>query len=84
LAGQAIAEIVLAPSFSPNLKAKVYHVVNPHISSWTTILEGLHKGGLTFQEVEPKDWLRILAQSDPDMSRNPTHKLLVSFWSLPL
>jgi hypothetical protein len=77
LAARAISEIVLSPS-PIDSAPKVYHVLNPHISSWSTILKGLHQGGLEFDEVDRRVWLDRLRDSEPDVEKNPTFKLLVS------
>lgn len=60
-------------------KAKVYHVVNPDVStSWEQILDGLRAAGLEFDVVDRREWVERLAASDSDGSVNPTYKLLVS------
>jgi len=80
-AGKAIAEIVLSTATSPELQlphASVYHVLNAHYGKWSDILAGLKQGGLVFDAVSRKEWLDKLAKSNPDVSVNPTFKLLVS------
>ena len=80
-AGQAISEIVLSTITSPTLAsphAEVYHVLNARCGAWSDVLKGLKEGGLVFETVERREWLRRLAGSEPDVSKNPTIKLLVS------
>ena len=74
-AAKAIAEITLAPS-SSDRAGKVYHILNPHLAGWRDILDGLKQGGLKFDEVDRKEWVRRLAESTPDLDQNPTYKLL--------
>lgn len=76
-AGQAVAEIVLSTAQS-GTKSAVYHVLNPHNGTWDDVLAGLKEGGLTFEAVERREWLDRLAKSDPDVTANPSYKLLVS------
>ncbi|ORY34306.1 putative L-aminoadipate-semialdehyde dehydrogenase [Naematelia encephala] len=75
-AAQAISEIVLGTASNPDPHARVYHVLNPHTAQWSAILEGLKKGGLDFEPVDRTVWLERLAASDPDVTKNPTYKLL--------
>lgn len=56
--------------------ARLYHLVNPELAKWRTILEGLRKGGLKFETVSGEEWWDRLAKSNPDVSVNPTYKLL--------
>ncbi len=78
LAGKAITEIVLSGNKAKSNSA-VYHVVNPNTSgSWQNVIEGLRKGGKTFDVVERSQWLESLRSSDSDVEKNPTYKLLVS------
>lgn len=74
-AGRAIAEIVLAGGAD---QAAVYHVLNNKESRWADILEGLKKGGVSFETVDRMKWLEGLAKSEADVEKNPTYKLLVS------
>lgn len=71
LAGQAIVDTVL--SSNPD---GVYHILNSREAQWSDILSGLRAGGLKFETVSPAEWLDRLAKSDPDVSTNPTYKLL--------
>ncbi|BEI83428.1 hypothetical protein CcaverHIS002_0400320 [Cutaneotrichosporon cavernicola] len=73
VAARAISEIVLAHTASA-----VYHVVNPHIAEWSTILDGLAAGGLVFDRVPPQEWITAL-EGYPDLKTNPSYKLL-GFW----
>lgn len=73
-AGKAVAEIVTSHDENP---AAVYHVLNPQMSKWQDILDGLSAGGLKYAAVDRTEWLDKLAQSDADVEKNPSYKLLV-------
>jgi hypothetical protein len=76
LAGRAIVEIVTS---SDKPKSAVYHIVNPNLTgTWKDIIDGLRKAGKTFDLVDRFEWLRRLSLSEPDVTKNPTYKLLVS------
>lgn len=75
--------MVLSPH--PAKSADVYHIVNPNISaSWDDILAALKVAGLEFETVNRTEWVQRLARSDSDGAKNPTIKLLVSSFLLPL
>ncbi|KAH7311242.1 male sterility protein [Stachybotrys elegans] len=58
------------------------NVTNPRMFSWTQhLLPALHEAGLTFEEVEPKEWITRLRASNPDPTQNPTIKLVDFFAS---
>lgn len=60
----------------------VYHLVNPHSFSWKKdLLPALKKGSALpdFDIVSPQEWLKRLANSDPNPETNPSIKLL-DFW----
>ncbi|KAJ8082482.1 putative NRPS-like protein biosynthetic cluster [Marasmius tenuissimus] len=76
-AGRGIAEIVIA---SPATQARVYHIVNPDRSvSWGQLLDGLEEAGVTFERVDPKEWVERLSRSEQDLEKNPTVKLVGFF-----
>ena len=76
LPGRAIVEIVTS---SNKPKSAVYHIVNPNVTgTWKDITNGLRKAGKTFDLVDRFEWLRRLSLSEPDVTKNPTYKLLVS------
>lgn len=54
----------------------MYHVLNPYFASWSDILAGLSAGGLKFDTVSRAEWLDRLSKSNPDVTVNPTYKLL--------
>lgn len=56
--------------------AAVFNVVNPHAGKWDDVLTGLEEAGATFIRVSPEFWLKQLAESDTDLEKNPTRKLL--------
>lgn len=83
LAASAIADLVCAtcgsqrgPDTSPG-HAQVYHVLNPHAANWQDVLDGLKLGGLEFETLDRREWVRRLGYSDADVVKNPTYKLLV-------
>lgn len=85
LAASAIVEVVLATCGDASQSgtgtgpghAQVYHVLNPRVGSWQHVLDGLKLGGLDFETLDRREWVRKLAESDGDVAKNPTYKLLV-------
>lgn len=74
---QTISDI--SRSSSPS---SFFNVANPRTFSWTDeFLPALRAAGLTFDEVEPKEWVRLLRESDADPVRNPPIKLVDFFAS---
>lgn len=58
------------------------NVVNHRTFSWTEdLLPALRNAGLDFEEVEPKEWVRRLRESNPDPVVNPPIKLVDFFAS---
>lgn len=76
IAGRAISELAL--SAKQGQRAELYHVLSNQPTPWRDILQGLKDGGLEYKAVDRFKWLENLAQSEPDVERNPTYKLLVS------
>ncbi|PSR77038.1 hypothetical protein BD289DRAFT_378167 [Coniella lustricola] len=75
---QGIAEI----SLSQDAACVFCNVVNSRVFSWTQdLLPALHRAGLDFDEVEPKEWVRRLRESNPDPVANPPIKLVDFFAS---
>lgn len=73
----AFADIGLSSS-----SQTVFNIVNPKAFHWTEhLLPALRRGGLTFDEVNQREWLRRLRDSDPDPATNPTVKLTEFFAS---
>lgn len=64
-----------APS-SDEKEGRVLYILNRHTTPFSNILAALRASGLTFKTVSRREWLDRLAASDPDVSRNPTRKLL--------
>ncbi|KAL1412125.1 hypothetical protein Q8F55_003125 [Vanrija albida] len=56
--------------------ARVFNIVNPHAGAWSDVLDGLEATGVPFLRVSPERWLAILAESETDLEKNPTRKLL--------
>ncbi|TYJ58239.1 hypothetical protein B9479_001064 [Cryptococcus floricola] len=76
-AASTIIEIVSSTTLaSKPSSASVYHIVNPHLSSWSDVLAGLAAGGLEFDTVPQTEWVARLSQSNPDVAVNPAYKLL--------
>lgn len=60
----------------------VYHILNPQHFHWTRdFVPALRRTGLLpeFEVVSPEEWLAKLRDSDPDVEKNPSRKLL-EFW----
>jgi carbohydrate kinase (thermoresistant glucokinase family) len=58
----------------------VFHIVNPSTFHWTKdLLPALHASGLIFEEVDPKEWVRRLRESNADPVANPPFKLVDFF-----
>ncbi|KAG0645595.1 Nonribosomal peptide synthase enzyme [Hyphodiscus hymeniophilus] len=58
----------------------VYNLVHPHPFSWkTSFLPALRAAGLEFQTVGWAEWLSKLGESEADVEKNPSRKLL-GFW----
>jgi len=54
----------------------VYNIQNPMVYHWTRdILPALHRAGLEFDEVSPKEWVQRLRAGDQDPATNPPVKL---------
>ncbi|KAK4032964.1 putative gluconokinase 3 [Parachaetomium inaequale] len=74
---QAVADISLSDTGSI-----VANVTNPNLFRWTEdLLPALKTAGLEFDEVEPKEWVRRLRESNPDPEANPPIKLVEFFAS---
>ncbi|KAH8712031.1 male sterility protein [Phaeosphaeriaceae sp. PMI808] len=72
---KAVSEIALSDAGS-----FVANVTNAKIFSWTDdLLPALRQAGLSFDELEPKEWVKRLAQSSDDATANPPRKLLEFF-----
>lgn len=58
------------------------NVTNPRMFDWTKdLLPALRKAGLTFDELEPKEWVQRLRNSTQDPTINPPIKLVDFFAS---
>lgn len=85
LAASAIADLVSSTCGTQSGldagpgQAQVYHVLNPRVANWQVVLDGLKLGGLDFETLERREWVKRLGQSDADVAKNPTYKLLVRF-----
>lgn len=83
---EAVAELALSiknePADADADESLVYHIVNPRTFSWSAdFLPALQRSVHmpAFSIVSPQEWLRLLAASEQDASRNPSIKLL-DFW----
>jgi carbohydrate kinase (thermoresistant glucokinase family) len=74
---KAVTEISLS-----NAGSVVANVTNAKNFSWTDdLLPALRESGLQFDEVEPKEWVRRLRESNQDAVANPPIKLVDFFAS---
>jgi carbohydrate kinase (thermoresistant glucokinase family) len=74
---KAVAEIALSDAGSI-----VANVTNAKTFSWTNdLLPALRQTGLEFDAIEPKEWVKRLAESSEDVAVNPPRKLLDFFAS---
>ena len=65
-----------------NTPSRFFNVTNPKTFRWTEeLLPALRNAGLNFEEVEPKEWVRWLRESDSDPVKNPPVKLVDFFAS---
>lgn len=73
-----VLDISLSSSASPQ---KFFNVVNPAAFHWTRdLLPALRASGLlSFEQVNQREWIRRLRDSDPDPVTNPTIKLIEFF-----
>lgn len=61
---------------------QVFNVVNPRAFHWARdLLPALRAAGLSFEEVDQREWIRRLRHSNPDPVANPTIKLVEFFAS---
>lgn len=74
---QGVAEIALSDA-----QSAFANVANHRTFSWRyDLLPALREAGLEFDEVEPKEWVRRLRESNPDPVLNPPIKLVEFFAS---
>ncbi|SPO06446.1 related to NRPS-like enzyme [Cephalotrichum gorgonifer] len=67
---------------SSSAASAFFNVANPRTFGWSTeLLPALRAAGLEFDEVEPREWVRRLRESDPDPVKNPPVKLVDFFAS---
>ncbi|KAF4963085.1 hypothetical protein FSARC_8887 [Fusarium sarcochroum] len=76
-----VAEAVTDISLS-NAGSVFTNITNPNTFDWTQdLLPALRQAGLTFDELEPKEWVQRLRASTPDPTANPPIKLVDFFAS---
>ncbi|THW14131.1 acetyl-CoA synthetase-like protein [Aureobasidium pullulans] len=80
LAASVVAELSGIAQPIPEARLKdntlVYNIQNPTVYHWTRdILPALHKAGLDFDEVSPKEWVQRLRAGDQNPETNPPVKL---------
>ncbi|KAJ0103870.1 hypothetical protein J7T55_001240 [Diaporthe amygdali] len=79
---KGVAEISLSDADTSAKAAVFANVVNHRTFSWTNdLLPALRSAGLDFEEVEPKEWVKRLRESNPDPVANPPIKLVDFFAS---
>ncbi|KAH7135334.1 male sterility protein [Dendryphion nanum] len=77
IVAKAVTEIALSDA-----EAVVANVTNAQTFDWTNdLLPALRNAGLTFDQVEPKEWVRRLRASNQDPVANPPIKLVDFFAS---
>jgi thioester reductase-like protein len=65
---------------SSSAPSGVVNIINPRTFHWTRdLLPYLHAAGLQFAELETRDWVARLRDSNPDPVANPPIKLLQFF-----
>jgi thioester reductase-like protein len=80
LAASIIAELSGIAQSIPEARLQdndlVYNIQNPTVYHWTRdILPALHKAGLSFKQVSPKEWVQRLRTGDQNPVTNPPVKL---------
>ncbi|KAM5350737.1 hypothetical protein ACJ41O_007242 [Fusarium nematophilum] len=76
-----VAQTVVDISLS-NAGSIFANVANPKMFDWTKdLLPALRAAGLSFDELEPKEWVQLLRTSNPDPKVNPPIKLVEFFAS---
>jgi thioester reductase-like protein len=80
LAASVVAELAGVAQPIPKIRLHdndlVYNIQNRIVYHWTRdILPALHKAGLEFDEVSPKEWVQRLRAGDQDPATNPPVKL---------
>jgi thioester reductase-like protein len=80
LAASVVAELAGVAQPIPETRLHendlVYNIQNPTVYHWTRdILPALHRAGLKFDEVSPKEWVQRLRAGDQDPETNPPVKL---------
>ena len=80
LAASVVAELSGLAQPIPDTRLQddelVYNIQNPKVYHWTRdVLPALHKAGLEFDEVSPKEWVQRLRAGDQNPETNPPVKL---------
>jgi thioester reductase-like protein len=74
-----VADITIDETFS-TYTSGVLNVTNHNEFHWTSdLIPLLHKAGLQFSELSPREWLQKLRTSNPDPALNPPIKLVEFF-----
>ncbi|KAI1322237.1 male sterility protein [Xylariaceae sp. FL0255] len=74
-----VAQSAVEISLSGN-ESTFMNITNDRTFSWVDdLLPALRNAGLSFEEVEPKEWIRRLRNSDPNPITNPPIKLVDFF-----
>ncbi|KAL8281447.1 hypothetical protein RQP46_006131 [Phenoliferia psychrophenolica] len=74
-AARIILELAALPAPAPGT-SQTWHIVQPKLVAWSSVLKSLRASGLKFEIVAPADWLQRLRSGPQDPSVNPTIKLL--------
>lgn len=72
-ASSSILQIMLKTASMPasEFYSRVYHIVNPQITTWDAVLLSLRNCGLEFEKVDLSDWISSLSKQPG----NPAYKL---------
>lgn len=77
-----VIDITLSSSDAESSNNAIFNIVSNNPFHWTRdLLPYLHNAGLDFEEVDQREWLRRLRESNPDPVLNPPIKLVDFFAS---
>ncbi|KAJ9111498.1 hypothetical protein QFC22_006525 [Naganishia vaughanmartiniae] len=75
LAAKSIMEVMYCPRHQP-----LWHILNSSTqTSWPTVWKALKVAGIDFEVVSKREWIIRLRKSNPDVTVNPTYKLVDFF-----
>lgn len=75
LAAKSIVEVIFSETHRP-----LWHILNSSKkTTWETVWNALRTAGIDFDVVSKKEWINRLRKSSPDVTVNPTYKLVDFF-----